>query len=78
MKIERTLELTIKMDEDGVSVDVYEPESGECSTIEAPLSFDEHPEFDSAIGNEIYSWLSIWKDAEEEDNEDEQKEEREC
>ena len=38
MKIERTLELTIKMGEDGVSVDVYEPESGECSTIEAPLS----------------------------------------
>lgn len=65
MKTERTLELTIKMGEDGVSVDVYEPESGECSTIEAPLSFDEHPEFDSAIGNEIYSWLSLWKDAAE-------------
>ena len=33
-----------------------------CSQIDAPLSFDEHPEFDKNIGDEIYSWLSLWAD----------------
>ena len=60
--MERNLELTIRMDNDHVEIDVYEPESGECSQIDAPLSFDEHPEFDAAVGNEIYSWLSLWAD----------------
>lgn len=62
-RIERTLELTITLDEENVSCDVYEPESGECTTLKWPLSFDEHPEFNEAIGNEIYSWLSLWSDA---------------
>lgn len=62
-RIERTLELTITLDEENVSCDVYEPESGECTTLKGPLSFDEHPEFNEAIGNEIYSWLSLWSDA---------------
>ena len=55
--MEKNLELTIRMDND-----IYEPESGECSQIDAPLSFDEHPEFDKNIGDEIYSWLSLWAD----------------
>ena len=63
--MERHLELTIRMESDHIEVDVYEPESGEVSQIEAPLSFDEHPEFDANIGNEIYSWLSLWTDEEE-------------
>lgn len=50
------------MDNDHVEIDIYEPESGECSQIDAPLSFDEHPEFDKNIGDEIYSWLSLWAD----------------
>ena len=56
--MEKNLELTIRMDNDHVEIDIYEPESGECSQIDAPLSFDEHPEFDKNIGDEIYSWLS--------------------
>ena len=55
--MEKNLELTIRMDNDHVEIDIYEPESGECSQIDAPLSFDEHPEFDKNIGDEIYSWL---------------------
>lgn len=73
-RIERTLELTITLDEENVSCDVYEPESGECTTLEGPLSFDEHPEFNEAIGNEIYSWLSLWSDALKE----QENAEREC
>ena len=60
--MEKNLELTIRMDNDHVEIDIYEPESGECSQIDAPLSFDEHPEFDKNIGDEIYSWLSLWAD----------------
>ena len=60
--MEKNLELTIRMDNDHVEIDIYEPESGECSQIDAPLSFDEHPEFDKNNGDEIYSWLSLWAD----------------
>ena len=60
--IEKNLDLTISLDEENVSIDICEPESGERTVIEAPLSFDEHPEFSEAIGNEIYSWLSLWSD----------------
>ena len=62
---QRTLELTIRHDEDHFEVDVYEPESGECSQLDFPVSFDEHPEFNQAIGNEIYSWLALWMDADD-------------
>lgn len=60
--IEKNLDLTISLDEENVAIDICEPESGERTVIEAPLSFDEHPEFSEAIGNEIYSWLSLWSD----------------
>lgn len=61
--MERQLDLTIRLNEDDFEVDVYEPESGEVSQLQFPYSFDEHTEFDYAIGNEIYSWLGMWKDA---------------
>lgn len=63
--MERHLELTIRMEDDHFELDVYEPETGEISQIEAPLSFDEHPEFDAKIGTEIYSWLALWADENE-------------
>ena len=55
-----TLSLDIRVNEDDFEIDIYEPESGECRQLQFPLSLDEHPEFDSAIGNEIYSWISLW------------------
>lgn len=65
--VQRTLELTIRINEDSFEVDVYEPESGEIVQIQHPYSPDEHPEFDKRIGNEIYSWLSLWAEEMEED-----------
>ena len=64
-KFQQTLELTIRLDKDSFEVDVYEPESGEMIQMQHSLSFDEHPEFDAAIGNEIYSWLSLWSQKED-------------
>lgn len=60
--MQRTLELTIRINENSFEVDVYEPESGEIVQMQHPYSPDEHPEFDKAIGDEIYSWLSLWAD----------------
>ena len=41
---------------------ICEPKSGFAAKWEFPLSFDEHPEFNEWIGNEIYSWIAIWAD----------------
>ena len=60
--MERLLELTIRINEDDFEIEVYEPESGGFYRIQHPYSPDEHPEFDQAIGDEIYSWISMWKD----------------
>lgn len=62
MKLTEHLELEIRIYDDTFELDVYEPISGECIRMEHPISFSEHPEFDKAIGDEIYSWLEIWSD----------------
>ena len=63
--VERRLDLTFLLERDIVKVGVYEPESGEKTQFDIPLSVDEHPEFDATIGAEIYSWLSLWADEDE-------------
>lgn len=68
--MQRNLELTIRLNESSFEMDVYEPESGEVLRMQFPYSPDEHPEFDKAIGEEIYSWISLWRDEMEEENED--------
>ena len=65
----RTLELTIRLNEGAFEVDVYEPDSGENTTLRHPYSPDEHPEFDKAIGDELYSWLNLWAEEKEEHDE---------
>lgn len=60
--MQRTLELTIRLNDDDFEVDVYEPESGEIKQMQSPYSPDEHPEFDKTIGDELYSWISMWMD----------------
>lgn len=67
--MQRLLEITIRLNEDDFEIDVYEPESGEVAQYQHQYSPDEHPEFDETIGNEIYSWISLWRD-ELEDEED--------
>ena len=66
--MERTLTLTIALDnyDKTIFADVLEPESGESSRIVTPFSPDEHPEFNERIGNEIYSWITLWADEMEE------------
>lgn len=67
----RILELTVRIDTNkgSLEVDVYEPESGEVTQLQHPYSPDEHPEFDKAIGDEIYSWAGLWAEEGEENHE---------
>ena len=57
------LDLSITIKDDGFfDLFVSEPESGLTQKYEFPISFDEHPVFNEMIGNEIYSWISIWSE----------------
>jgi hypothetical protein len=58
--MEKHLDLDIGIDGNNIVINVCEPESGETSCFEFPFSPNEHPEFDQAIGREVYSWISLW------------------
>lgn len=64
--MEHRLDITIDFKgKDRFKVRVMEPESGLYSESEYPFSPDEHPEFDKYIGEELYSWFSLWSETEE-------------
>lgn len=68
--MERTLTVTITTN-NGIGtfdVDILEGESGIVDHIsDVPFSPDEHPHFDEAIGNEIYSWVRLMMEEDEDD-----------
>jgi len=51
---EKSLEVVIRYWDDMFDVTISDSESGDCTTKTFPYSPDEHPEFDDAIGREIY------------------------
>lgn len=64
--MERNLTITItKVDNAEFQIDVLEGESGTNVSGRFPFSPDEHIEFNDAIGNEIYSWVSMMMDEED-------------
>ena len=67
--MQRTLTLTLTTNP-GINtfdVDILEGESGIVGHIrDVPFAPYEHPKFDEAIGNEIYSWIQLMMDEEEE------------
>ena len=61
--MEKNLDITIQIKSDNwFNITVHEPESGLTVSGLFPISVDEHPEFDMAIGNEIYSWIQLMLD----------------
>lgn len=62
---QRILDLTLRVGDERIEVDVYDNESGEIKQIDLPFSPDEHPEFDKQLGDEIYSWLSLMEEEDE-------------
>ena len=59
---QRILDLTLRVGDGRIEVDVYDNESGEIKQIDLPFSPDEHPVFDKQLGDEIYSWLSLMEE----------------
>lgn len=45
-----------------INVAIHHPESGLRQDIRFPYSPDEHPDFNTEIGNEIYSWAQLMWD----------------
>lgn len=62
---QRILDLTLRVGDGRIEVDVYDNESGEIKQIDLPFSPVEHPEFDKRLGDEIYSWLSLMEEEDE-------------
>ena len=61
--VERSLDVSICLYDRDFIVSILDPESGISKEAMFGYSFDEHPEFNEVIGDEIYSWISLWKDA---------------
>lgn len=61
--MKRTFEVRLELKKDGTIVaEIQDEESGLCKTVNCLFSPDEHPEFDAAIGKELYSWLTLMGD----------------
>lgn len=65
-QIERNLDLKIRCDGETVEVEIFEPVTGLTSRVSNGYSIDEHPEFNADLGDEIYSWVKVWMDLQEE------------
>ena len=64
-KITLTVDLWV---EDGNAVaEFLEGETGEVLSVVIPYSPDEHPEFNEQVGNELYSWLEMLMDEQEDE-----------
>ena len=66
--MERNLDLRIEIDADGnYKVVSAEPESGmQIIVATGKVTWQDDPEFNEKIGNEVMSWLRIWADELEE------------
>ena len=63
----RTLTLDLWIEDDNAMVEILEAETGDHVGIVIPYSWDEHPEFNERIGNELYAWLQLLADEIEQD-----------
>lgn len=55
----RTLTVTLHVEDGNAVAEFLEGETGERLSVVVPYSPDEHPEFNEAVGNELYSWLEM-------------------
>ena len=67
-QIDKHLIVSLSLRDGEVFVSVEEPESGEASGATLSFDRDEHVELDEWIGEEVHSWLSLWADELEEDD----------
>ena len=65
--MERTLTVTLRIEDGNAVAEFLESETGESLTVAVPYSPDEHPEFNEQVGNELYSWLTMLAEEQEDD-----------
>ena len=58
----RTLTVTLHVEDGNAVAEFLEGETGERLSVVVPYSPDEHPDFNEAVGNELYSWLELMMD----------------
>ena len=56
--MEKFLDINIRYRDDMFDVTISDPETSECTTRSFPYSPDEHPEFDTIIGRELYWYVT--------------------
>lgn len=67
--MKRTFEVRLELKENGTIIaEVQDEESGLCKAVNSLFSPDEHPEFDTTIGEVLYSWLTLMADEMKLDN----------
>jgi hypothetical protein len=72
MTINLCIAIDTNLKDNTFDVYVSEGESGcQINFTDIPFSPEEHPEFNEKIGNEIYSWVCMGMEADEEDEENE-------
>ena len=60
--MKRTLELTIDLHEENFSLDIRDPDSCIHNEFFFPYSPFDLADFNQTVGEEIYSWISLWQD----------------
>ena len=58
----RSFTLDLECDENEITVTITDNETCEKKIIKEPYSPDEHLDFDTELGNEIYSWAELMMD----------------
>lgn len=61
----RTMTVTLHVEDGNAVAEFLEGETGEHLSVVLPYSPDEHPEFNEAVGNELYSWLEMLMEEQE-------------
>ena len=61
----RTLTVTLYVEDGKAVAEFLEGETGEDLFVVVPYSPDEHPDFNEAVGRELYSWLIMLMDEQE-------------
>ena len=61
MHVQRNLNLTIDLRENGFEVTIHEPESGETNQFTLPYNREE---IGWGIQDELFSWISLWAEEE--------------
>lgn len=60
--MEKNIEVTVMLDGNEMTLEFYEPESGDFRRMNFDFGSCKPSEFNEAVGGEIYSWVSLMAD----------------